>query len=76
MIRIAKVLLLLGALAPLPGCAAFSGAPYPVVEDVPNPAPVPGYRVRCNTFSIGLGEHATACEPVILPTGEVLRARG
>lgn len=57
--------------------------PYPVTDNSPNPAPVAGYRVLCQSepgllFHIIDSSHYTACQQVIVPTRRttVIRAKG
>lgn len=75
--RIVTTLLVAGALAHLSGCAAGLSTvqTYPVLDDTPNPTPVPGYRVRCSTTSI-FDESFSNCLPAYGPDELVVRARG
>lgn len=79
--RLAIVAILAGATS---GCVLpqMTDLPIPVVSDGPNPAPVRGYRVRCQsvpdpTFAWG-GTFTTTCQQ-ILPESRsraVVRAKG
>ena len=69
--------------AGLAGCLSPMGDdPYPVLDNSPNPAPVPGYRVRCQSepgpFSFLDESFITACQQYIAPTRRVtvIRAKG
>jgi hypothetical protein len=67
--------------AGLGGCMGH--VPYPVTSNDPNPAPVPGYRVICQSspapvISFFDRNYTTNCQQVIPPYSDevVVRAKG
>lgn len=81
---IARLALLAVGAAALGGCVSHaSGDPYPVTSNVPNPEPVPGYRVECRTGPMPVASlfdtvDTTGCRQIIPPVPDqvVVRARG
>lgn len=66
------------------GCLSppMTDAPIPTVDNSPNPAPVRGYRVRCETvpdlFYPVNGVFSTGCQQILPASGGrvVVRAKG
>ena len=81
---IARIALLATASSVLAGCVSHgSGDPYPVTSNLPNPEPVPGYRVECRSGPVPVVSffdtvYTTGCRQIIPPEGDpvVVRARG
>lgn len=81
---IARLVLLAIGTSVLAACVSHgSGDPYPVTSNSPNPAPVPGYRVRCQSgpapiVSVFDSVFVTGCQQIIPPADQqvVIRARG
>lgn len=71
-----RLAVLAAALSCLAGCAGppMSDLPIPVVNDGPNPSPVPGYRVVCQSTPGFPGTYTTGCRQELGPA--VVRTRG
>ena len=83
MIQLLRMGAILAAALALSGCLAMStDHPYPVTDNSPNPAPVRGYRVQCQSepgaFNFLFHEFVTACQQIIGPSRDVVvvRAKG
>ena len=75
LLRLASWLSLAAALA-----ACSSTADMPLVDGRPNPQPVPGYRVVCETSVVGdpFNKGSATCRQEIAPATDrvVIRAKG
>ena len=75
-----KILAVLAAAGGLAGCVSSTDYAYPVVGDPVNPAPAPGYRVRCQTVptipNLFGDDQVTGCQQLIGPARDVIVAKG